>query len=128
MTENALRVLVVDDDSMARMMAAQCVKQQGHTATMASGGLQALEQLESGKFDLILLDLMMPDVDGFEVLSKIVNDPGLQNIPVIVVTATEEAGSVEKCIEMGAASHLKKPLDPELLAIQIDRVCNGQTE
>jgi adenylate cyclase len=128
MTENSLRVLVVDDDTMARMMAAQCVKQQGHTAIMASGGKQALEQLQSDEFDLVLLDLMMPDVDGFEVLTKIMSDPRLKDIPVIIVTGTEEAGSVKTCIEMGAASHLKKPLDPELMAIQIDRLSNDSAE
>lgn len=119
MTENELHILVVDDDMLARMTAIQCVKQQGHTVSMAEGGAQALEMLRSDKYDLVLLDLLMPDMDGLEVLTKIKEDPQLRGIPVIMVSGADEADSIAKCIEMGAAGHLPKPLDPTLLATQI---------
>jgi adenylate cyclase len=120
MTEQALHILVVDDDMLARMTAAQCVKLQGHTASMATGGAQALEMLRSERYDLILLDLMMPDVDGFEVLTEMKQDPQLQDIPVLMVSGTDEAGSIAKCIEKGAAGHLPKPLDSAQLGALIN--------
>lgn len=119
MTERNLHVLVVDDDMMARMSAAQCLKQQGHTAVMADGGKQGLEMLESQDFDLVLLDLLMPDLDGIEVLRQLKTSSILQRTPVIVVTGSDEDQSIAKCLEMGATSHLRKPLDPALLADRI---------
>lgn len=120
MTEQTLHVLVVDDDMMARMTAAQCLKQQGHTAVMAEGGRQGLEILESQDFDLILLDLLMPDVDGFEVLRQLKASNILQRTPVIVVSGADEEESISKCLEMGATGHLRKPLDPISLADRIN--------
>ena len=76
MTESGLNILVVDDDMLARMTAAQCLKREGHTASMAYGGERALEMLNSGNYDLVLLDLLMPDIDGLEVLRHIKEDPG----------------------------------------------------
>ncbi|MGI9316568.1 MAG: response regulator [bacterium] len=111
MNESALHILVVDDDMMARMTAGQCVKQAGHTAAMAEGGVRAIEMLHSDKYDLVLLDLMMPDMDGFEVLRQIKENPQLKDLPVIMVSGADEAESIAKCIQMGAAAHLAKPLD-----------------
>jgi len=120
MTEQNLNVLVVDDDMMARMTAVQCLKQQGHTAVSAEGGRQGLEILESQEFDLILLDLLMPDVDGFEVLRQLKARNLLKKTPVIIISAADEEDSIAKCLEMGATGHLRKPLDPAALAGQID--------
>jgi CheY-like chemotaxis protein len=114
-----MHILVVDDDMLARMTAAQCVKQQGHTAGMADGGARAIEMLQSDEFNLILLDLMMPDMDGFEVLAKIMEDPRLRQIPIIMVSGAEDAESIDRCLEMGAVGHLAKPLDSASLAAQI---------
>ena len=119
MTDLTGHILVVDDDMLGRMQAAQCVKLQGHTVTMADGGVQALELLRSQTFDLVLLDLLMPDVDGFEVLRQMRADEKLRGIPVIVVSGADETESVAKCVEMGAAGHLAKPVDPELLAAKV---------
>jgi CheY-like chemotaxis protein len=120
MTKDDLNVLVVDDDMMARMAAIQCLKQQGHSAVGAEGGTQGLEILESQAFDLILLDLLMPDVDGFEVLRQLKARNLLQKTPVIIISASDEKDSIAKCFEMGATGHLRKPLDPASLADQID--------
>lgn len=119
MTEQTCHILVVDDDMLARMEAAQCAKLHGHTVTMADGGAKALELLRSEAFDLVLLDLMMPEVDGFEVLRQMQADEKLREIPVLVVSGAEETESVARCIEMGAAGHLAKPVDPELLAARV---------
>ncbi len=120
MTNQTGHILVVDDDLLGRMEAAQCTKLQGHTVTMAEGGAQALELLRSQAFDLVLLDLMMPDVDGFEVLRQMQADEKLRGIPVIVVSGSGGAESVARSIEMGAAGHLSKPVDPKLLAARVN--------
>lgn len=115
-----MHVLVVDDDMLARMTAAQCVKQKGHEASMADSGAKALEMLQSARYDLVLLDLLMPEMDGLEVLTKIKLDPQLRRIPVIMVSGADEAESMARCMQTGAAGHLSKPLDPALLSTQID--------
>jgi len=119
MADQTGHILVVDDDMMARMEAAQCAKLQGHTVTMADSGTQALQLLRSQAFDLVLLDLMMPEVDGFEVLRQMQADEKLREIPVLVVSGADETESVERCMEMGATGHLAKPVDPELLATRV---------
>jgi CheY-like chemotaxis protein len=119
MTDQTGHILVVDDDMMARMEASQCAKLQGHMVTMADGGARALELLRSQSFDLVLLDLMMPDVDGFEVLRQMQADEKLRGIPVIVVSGADETDSIARCIEMGAVGHLAKPVDPGLLGTRV---------
>ena len=116
MTNQANHILVVDDDELARMEISRCVEQQGHTVSLAEDGAQALDMLRSQKFDLVLLDLLMPDVDGFEVLRQMKADATLREVPVIVITAVGEPESVAKCAEMGAIDHLTKPVDLNLLA------------
>lgn len=113
-------MLVVDDDVMGRMTAAQCLKKQGHTVDVAEGGAKALELLRSRHFDLVLLDLVMPEVDGFEVLRQMKADAELRQIPVLVVSGSDEAESIARCMEMGAAGHLSKPLDTAALAAEIN--------
>ena len=125
MTESGLNILVVDDDMLARMTAAQCLKREGHTASMAYGGERALEMLNSGNYDLVLLDLLMPDIDGLEVLRHIKEDPRLDSIPVIMVSGDEEAETIARCDQMGAAAHLSKPLDPAQLATRITACMKG---
>ncbi len=121
MTENALHILVVDDDMLARMTAVQCVKQGGHTANMAEGGAAAMKMLQSEGYDLVLLDLLMPNVDGFEVLRQIRENPQIRDVPVIMVSGSGGPDSMARCVEMGACGYLPKPLDPDLLTIEITR-------
>ena len=122
MTNEPRHILVVDDDELARMEIARSVEQQGHTIGLAENGIQALAALGSQDFDLVLLDLLMPEMDGFAVLQEMKADEALRTIPVIVVTAVGEPENVAKCIEMGAADHLTKPLDHELLAQRVGAV------
>ena len=116
MTNQANHILVVDDDELARMEISRCVEQQGHTVSLAKDGAQALDMLRSQTFDLVLLDLLMPGVDGFEVLRQMKADAALREVPVIVITAVGEPDSVAKCTERGAIELWTKPVDRKLLA------------
>ena len=113
------RLLVVDDDGMTRDMLSRRLERQGHTVALAEGGRQALEMVRAEPLDLVLLDIMMPEVDGYQVLQGIKSDPTLQHIPVIMLSALDEMDSVVRCILMGAEDHLSKPFDPVLLRARI---------
>ena len=112
-------LLVVDDNKVNRLLLARGLQEQGHNVTFAENGRQALDSMRRQAFDLVLLDIMMPEVDGYQVLQEITNDPDLRDIPVIVVSAMDELDSVVKCIEMGAEDYLSKPLNPVLLKARI---------
>ena len=112
-------LLVVDDDRMQRMILSRCLSQQGHTVEAVENGAVALSRLLDQPFDAVLLDVKMPEMDGFEVLERIMGHPSLQQIPVIMVSGVEEMGGVVACIEMGAADYLYKPFDPSLLRARI---------
>ncbi len=113
------RVLVVDDNRVNRLKLSHAVEQQGHTAASAENGLQALEMLRAEAFDVVLLDILMPEMDGFEVLERIKADPALRDTRVIVVSAVDEIDSVVRCIEMGAEDYLPKPFNPLLLRARL---------
>ena len=112
-------LLIVDDSEDNRDVLARRLQKQGHWAITAPGGKEALEALAEQPFDLVLLDIMMPDMDGYEVLSRIKNDPHTHRIPVIMISALDEMDSVVRCIEMGAADYLPKPFNPTLLRARI---------
>lgn len=114
MTTNAGTILVVDDDSTNRILLAANLEEQGYTVEQAEDGLQALERLRTRSFDVVLLDLLMPKMDGFQVLQQMKADRTLRNIPVIVISAVDEMESVVRSIEMGAADHLPKLFEPAL--------------
>ena len=122
MTTEPRQVLVIDDDELARLEIARCVEQQGHMTTLAEHGGQGLELLRSRHFDLVLLDLVMPEVDGFEVLRQMKEDAELRSVPVIVITAVDEPENTAKCMEMGAERHLSKPVDLNLLSGHIKAI------
>jgi class 3 adenylate cyclase len=119
MSEGAGRILVVDDNRLNRIKLARNLEQQGHVVSLAENGVEALEKLGEDPFDLILLDILMPEMDGFQVLERMNEDSELRAIPVIVISAVEEMDSVIRCIEMGAEDHLPKPYDPVLLNARI---------
>jgi adenylate cyclase len=113
------RLLVVDDNKVNRLLLARGLQEQGHTVTFAENGREALDAMRRQAFDLVLLDIMMPELDGYQVLEQLTTDPDLRDIPVIVVSAMDELDSVVKCIEMGAEDYLSKPLNPVLLKARI---------
>jgi len=113
------RVLIVDDNRMNRMKLSHSLVQQGHATVEAVNGREALELLRVETFDLVLLDILMPEVDGFQVLREMKDDRVLRDLPVIVISAMDEMDSVVRCIEMGAEEHLPKDFDPVLLNARI---------
>lgn len=113
-------ILVVDDDPINRMLLTRELEREGHRVATAENGLKALEMLQTEPFDIVLLDVLMPGLDGHETLAEIERDDKLRHIPVIMVSALEDIGSVVRCIEMGAADYLPKPFDPVLLRARIN--------
>jgi class 3 adenylate cyclase len=113
------QILVVDDNKMNRLLLARGLEQQGHRVSFAENGRQALEMLHAQGFDLVLLDVLMPEMDGYQVLGELMADTDLKNVPVIMVSAVGELDSVVKCIEMGADDYLPKPINPVLLKARI---------
>ena len=113
------RVLVVDDNEGNRQMLRRRLERQGYTVEEAAGGRQALEALRASPYDVVLLDIMMPEVDGFQVLARMKEEPQLRELPVIVISALDEMKSVARSIEMGAEDYLFKPFDPVLLRARI---------
>jgi adenylate cyclase len=113
-------LLVVDDDEVNRLMLQAYLVREGHTVTLAGSGADALEILERGSFDALLLDVLMPGLDGFEVLERLRDDDRLRRLPVIMISAIEDTDSVVRCIEMGAEDYLAKPFDPVLLRARIN--------
>src|SRR5512138_3282379 len=109
------RILAVDDNRLNRLKLSRGLEQQGHSVAVAEDGRQALDMLRVEPFDLVLLDILMPELDGYQVLEAMKVDAALREIPVIVVSAVDEMDSVVRCIEMGAEDYLPKPFDPVLL-------------
>jgi adenylate cyclase len=112
-------MLVVDDNRMNRLLLSRALEQQGHKVAFAANGRQALEMLHQQSFDIVLLDVLMPELDGYQVLAQLGADHHLRNIPVIMTSALDELDSVVKCIEMGAEDYLAKPINPVLLKARI---------
>lgn len=114
------KILVVDDNRINRMTLSRNLEDGGHSVALAEEGQQALELLRSQPFDVVLLDIIMPGMDGYETLERIKADPELRDIPVIVISAVEELDSAVRCIEMGAEDYLPKPFNPVLLRARLN--------
>jgi class 3 adenylate cyclase len=112
-------ILVVDDDEENRQLLTRRLAREGHRVRAASGGLAALTLLQSEPVDLVLLDVMMPDLDGPAVLERLKQDPERRHIPVLMISALSETASVVRSIELGAEDYLPKPCDPVLLRARI---------
>ncbi len=112
-------ILVVDDESVVRNVVSTLLKQAGYDVTIAEYGLTGYSLAQTGQPDLVLLDLMMPVVDGFEVLRRLKDDPSTRHIPVIMLTAKIDAASERECMRLGAADYIKKPWGPRELEERI---------
>ena len=113
-------LLVVDDIDDNRFALSRRLARQGYlNVTTAVDGRQALELLNSKSFDLVLLDIMMPTVNGYEVLAQMKASSSLRHIPVIMISAVDEIESVIRCIELGAEDYLPKPFNPTLLRARV---------
>jgi class 3 adenylate cyclase len=112
-------ILVVDDNDGNRDMLTRRLAREGHRVSGVSRGREALALLRTEPFDLVLLDVMMPEMDGYEVLQHLRSDPALRGIPVLMISALDDIASVVRCIELGAEDYLSKPFDPILLRARI---------
>jgi adenylate cyclase len=113
------RILVVDDNASNRDLLARRLSHDGHHVVRVESGRRALEVLAIEDFDLILLDLLMPDLNGFEVLQRLKADERLRDVPVIMISGLQETDSVIRCIEAGAEDYLPKPFNAVLLRARI---------
>ena len=114
------RLLVVDDNKVNRLLLARSLELQGHAVALAENGRVALDMLRHEPFDLLLLDMEMPEMDGFQVLEQLVRDLQLRDLPVIVTSSLEGIANIVRCIELGAEDYLQKPVNPVLLKARID--------
>jgi serine phosphatase RsbU (regulator of sigma subunit) len=112
-------ILVVDDAKVNRMLLSRELEQYGHQVKSAVNGRQALEMLKEASYDLILLDVEMPEMDGYETLELIKRDDTLRHLPVIMVTSIDDIVSAVRCIEMGAEDYLPKPFNRVLLRARV---------
>ncbi len=114
------RILVIDDSRMNRRQLQVLLEQRGHHVILAESAEQGLHALISQPVDVILLDLVMPGMDGFELLRRLKSSPALAMIPTIMISAQDELTGIVKAIEMGAADYLPRPFDPVLLNARIN--------
>lgn len=112
-------ILIVDDYPMNRLKLSRILERQGHKIAMAGNGVEALAQMRATPFDVVLLDIVMPEMDGYQVLERVNADPDLRDTPVIVISAIDEIDSVVRCIEMGAVDYLPKPYNPTILNARV---------
>ena len=119
MADAAARLLIVDDNKVNRLLLSRNVEMQGHRAALAENGRIALEMLRRETFDLLLLDIEMPEMDGFAVLEQLKADPQLRDLPVIVTSSVEGLDNIVRCIGLGAEDYLPKPVNAVLLKARI---------
>ena len=120
MAAPAGRVLVADDDSLNCTLLTVSLEEIGYAVESAGDGRQTLDMLNAKPFDILLLDLLMPEVDGYEVLERVKADSQMRHLPVIVISAAEELDSIVKCIELGAEDYLLKPFNRVMLKARVD--------
>ncbi|MGJ3238469.1 MAG: response regulator [Anaerolineae bacterium] len=119
MSETDALVLVVDDNEMNRDMLSRRLKRMNYQVIVAEDGEQALQLIKVHPFNLILLDIMMPNISGYDVLARIKQDDATKHLPVIMISAVDDLDSVVRCIELGAEDYLFKPFNPVLLKARI---------
>src|ERR1700757_1359661 len=114
-------VLIVDDNDDNRFTLSMRLEACGYeNIVTAENGREALEKMRQGPVDLVLLDIMMPELDGYGVLEELRTDTALRDIPVVMISAIEDINSVVRCIELGATDYLTKPFNPVLLKARVD--------
>ncbi len=114
------QMLVVDDNRVNRLLLTRALEQNGHQVSNAENGKIGLDMLKAKPYDVVLLDIDMPEMNGFEVLEALLEDEELRYLPVIMTSASDELDRVVKCIEMGAEDYLVKPLNPVLLRARVN--------
>ena len=112
-------LLVVDDNRVNRLLVARTLEQLGHRVAFAENGRQALDSLRQRPVDLVLLDIEMPEMNGYQTLEALRADSKLRDIPVVMMSSVDEVDSVARCIEMGAEDYLFKPVNAVLLRARV---------
>src|SRR5688572_27011479 len=118
----AAQLLVVDDNEMNRDILSRRLERQGFEIALAEDGEQALQMIRANRYDLVFLDIMMPKLNGYQVLEQVKTDAAMRETPIIVISALSELDSVVKCIELGAEDYLFKPFNPVLLKARVGAV------
>lgn len=113
-------LLVVDDNEMNRDMLSRRLRRQGYAVDVAADGEEALAMIMANDYALILLDIMMPKLDGYGVLQRLKADEHKRHVPIIMVSAVDDLDSVVRCIELGAEDYLFKPFNPVLLKARVE--------
>jgi two-component system chemotaxis response regulator CheY len=120
------QILVVDDSKVMREMMIACLRgQDGFSFDQASSGLEAIEQLSLKPFDLLLLDLNMPDIGGIEVVEFVRSQDRLRNVPIIIVTTRGDDDSRARALQVGATRYLTKPFAPDTIQAEVASVLNS---
>ena len=113
-------VLIADDDAISRKLLRRLLEQDGYAVCAAADGMEALELFAEESIDLVLLDIVMPGLDGISVLERLKATPGGGHVPVIMISAVDETESVVRCIEIGAADYLPKPFNAAVLRARLN--------
>jgi DNA-binding response OmpR family regulator len=121
-------VLVVDDNEMNRDVLMRRLSRQGYEVVIAEDGKQALAAVQERHHDLMLLDIMMPNMNGYEVLEAMRTSGKLHETPVIMISAVDDLDSVVRCIEMGAEDYLFKPFNPVLLKARVEATLQKRSQ
>jgi len=119
-------ILVVDDSALNRKLLLRALEREGHAVEQAADGREAMERLAHRSFDVILLDLVMPEMDGYQTLAAIKADDALRHLPVIIISGVDELDSVVRCIEMGATDYLPKPFNAAILRARLNASLAGK--
>ena len=122
MTDKQPVVLVADDEEDIKVVLRMFLEAVGYEVVTAFDGLDALEQIKSAKPDVVLMDIMMPVIDGIEVVRQMKATPGIRDIPVVMLTAAAQSDMVERAIQAGAADYIVKPFEPEAVQRAIEKV------
>ena len=118
-----LRILLIEDDpDIQKMVRLSLMYQGGHQCSIASGGAEGLQKAADENPDLILLDVMMPEMDGYETCRRLKTQPGTRHIPVVFLSARAQQAEIQKGRELGAVGYLVKPFDPMALSSQLDAI------
>jgi adenylate cyclase len=113
-------ILIADDDAVSRKLLRRLLEQDGHTVRAAANGREAMDMFGEEPTDIVLLDILMPELDGIAVLEQLKATSGANHVPVIMISAVDETGSVVRCLEIGADDYLPKPFNPVILRARIN--------
>ena len=116
------KILLIDDSHVSNMLLQNVLENEGHKVFMSSSGSEGLDMIRKIGPDLVLLDVMMPEMDGMEVLKIILSDKEMKHIPVIMLTAKKCSADMSESMRLGAADYINKPIDNELVASRVDSI------